>query len=358
MRLLPFHNPSSHQPAASPLLLILVTAIAYGVTGRLGLLLAIPPGYATAIWPPSGIALAALLVGGVRVWPGVVLGSVLVNIWTAFDTSSAGAMLLSVARALGIGGGAAVQAVVGALLVQRYVGFPHPLDREKAVGLFLLLGGPVSCLISATIGITTLFLSDMIPWAMVFVSWWTWWVGDTIGVLIVTPLVCIWTAEPRRVWRQRRLSMAVPLGVVFGLAVVFFVYASARERYRIQFAFERQASTLAQGFRDSLDNYLDVLHAVERLYASAPEVSRQQFRTFVQWAFARHPGLQALSWDVRVPDADRAAYEEAARREGYGGFQITDPEPRQQQHKVPRRAAASHPHQRQTPGRGVGVCGA
>ena len=64
------------------LLAVFMLAVAYGVTGKLGLLLATPPGYATAIWPPSGLALAALLVWGYRVWPGIALGSFLINLWT------------------------------------------------------------------------------------------------------------------------------------------------------------------------------------------------------------------------------------------------------------------------------------
>src|SRR5439155_14079349 len=127
-------------------LLVLVIAVAYGVTGKLGLLLAIPPGYATAIWPPSGIALAATLMYGSRVWPGIVLGSVLVNIATALETTSVAALLTSVALATSIGMGAALQAVVGAYLVRRSVGFSSALTREREIGAFLVLGGPVSCL--------------------------------------------------------------------------------------------------------------------------------------------------------------------------------------------------------------------
>jgi integral membrane sensor domain MASE1 len=181
----------------STIVLVVVVAAAYAVTGKLGLLLAIPPGYATPIWPPAGIALAAVLMCGYRVWPGVVLGSVLVNIGTSFDTTSVVALLTSVALPTSIGVGAALQAVVGAYLVRRFVGFPSALNREREIGTFLVLGGPISCLVNATIGGATLSVGGKIPWAMSDISWWTWWVGDTIGVLIVTPLVLSWFAEPR-----------------------------------------------------------------------------------------------------------------------------------------------------------------
>jgi integral membrane sensor domain MASE1 len=179
------------------IIMVVIVAAAYYVTGELGLLLAIPPGYATAIWPPSGIALAAVLICGSWVWPGVVLGSVLVNIGTSFDTTSILALLTSVALPTSIGVGAALQAVVGACLVRRFVGFPGALNRERHIITFLILGGPLSCLVNATIGVTTLSIGGKIPRAMSDISWWTWWVGDTIGVLIVTPLVLSWFAEPR-----------------------------------------------------------------------------------------------------------------------------------------------------------------
>ena len=301
-----------------------VTAAAYWGTGKLGLLLAIPPGYATAVWPPSGLALAAVLVCGTRVWPGIVLGSVLVNLPTSFDASTVGALCLSLGRAVSIGGGAALQAVVGAVLIRRVVGFPHPLDREKDVGRFLLLGGPLSCLLNATLGVTALAVSGLIPWTMAFLSWWTWWVGDTIGVLIVTPLVLSWTAEPRQVWRLRRRGMALPLALVFGLAVAFFVYASARERSRLQSALERHASPLAQALQHRLHTSLNLLYALESLYATTPEVTRREFGTFVHRVFTRYPGLQALSWDRRVTDAERPAYEAQVRQEGDADFHITE----------------------------------
>src|SRR5207245_6994480 len=84
---------SSPKRAYSRIVLVLVIATAYWVTGRLSLLLAIPPGYATAIWPASGIALAGVLLCGYGVWPGIVLGSFLVNIWSCLDAANGLTML-------------------------------------------------------------------------------------------------------------------------------------------------------------------------------------------------------------------------------------------------------------------------
>lgn len=315
----------THRPGHfHTLMMVLGIAAAYYVTGRLGLLLAIPPGYATPVWPPSGIALGAILIGGYQGWPGVLLGSWLLNMAPSFEATNGMALLKGVALPTSIGLGAAVQAVVGAYLVRRVVGFPNPLSRERDIGAFLGLGGPVSCLTNATVGVTSLLIAGKIPWAASFHNWWTWWIGDTIGVLIVTPLLLSWLAEPRDIWRRRRLSVAVPLVSALMLAVVVFVHTSGQERERQQLTFEHQAENLAHTIEGHFDRYLEMLRSIARFYASSQEVKRNEFRTFVHGALAHHPGIQALSWDRHLPDGLREAYEEAVRREGYADFQITE----------------------------------
>ena len=103
--------------------------------------------------------------------------------------------------------------------------------------------------------------------------WWTWWVGDTLGVLIVTPLVLSWLAEPRAIWHRRRLSVGLPLVVALALSFVVFGYGRAHERERLRLLFERQTESLVHAIRTRLDDYVDELHALERFYASVPEMS-------------------------------------------------------------------------------------
>ena len=302
---------------------VLTLAAAYAVAARLGLWFAIPPGYATAIWPASGLALAGVLMGGAWVWLGIWLGSFVVNLWTAWDTSHAAALLTSVAIPTSIGVGATAQALVGAALVRRWVGFPSPLTRARDICTFLLLGGPLSCLVSATVGVTTLAVSGQIPWSLFVMTWWTWWVGDTLGVLIATPLVLSWLAEPRASWRRRRLSVVLPLVVALAFGFVILEYTRVRGWQRLHL-FEQQAESLAHAIQTRLDDHVAVLHAFESFYAGAPEVSRQAFHTFVQRSFARYPGLQALSLELRVPDARREAHKQTVRGEGFVDFQIME----------------------------------
>src|SRR5262249_11097375 len=148
-----------------------------------------------------------------------------------------------------------VQALIGASLVRRWVGFPSPLTDARDIGTFLLLGGPLSCLVSATVGVTTLIVSGQIPWPLFVLTWWTWWVGDTLGVFIATPLVLSWLAEPRAIWRRRRLSVALPLVGTLVLCFVVFGYTCAQEWARLRLLFEWQAESLARTIRTNLDDY-------------------------------------------------------------------------------------------------------
>src|SRR5207248_817183 len=115
------------------------------------------------------------------------------------------------------------------------------LTSARDISIFLLLGGPLSCLMSATVGVTTLAVSGQIPWPLFGMTWWTWWVGDTLGVLIATPLALSWLAEPRVIWRRRRLSVGLPIMGALALGFVVFEYAHAQERERLRLLFERQA---------------------------------------------------------------------------------------------------------------------
>jgi integral membrane sensor domain MASE1 len=283
---------------------LLVMAASYYLAGRLGLMLAIPPGYATAVWPASGVALAGTLQFGYRVWPGTVLGSFLINVWTSFDTTSVASIATSILLATSIGIGASLQAVAGAFLVRRFVGYQTPLVAGLDVIKFLVLGGPVSCLVSCTIGVTSLVVAGLVEWGDYPFHWWTWWMGDTIGAITFAPLILIWMARSARVSLRRQISVSVPLFLAFALVVAFFVLTSGWEQGRINAEFERRMDNLSQALRKEFDGSIEVLHSIESFYASSVEVDRQEFREFVSRLLSRHPGIQALSWSPRVPDGN------------------------------------------------------
>jgi len=299
-------------------------AVAYYIVGRLALFLAIPPGYATAVWPAAGVGLVAILVLGYRVWPGIVIAHFFVNVFTAYDASSPDAVLKSLTLPLIIAGGGALQAVYGAALIRRYVGSMIVLQDEKEIAKFLALGGPVSCLISATIGQAALLAWGLISPSDMPFSWFTWWVGDTIGVLVVAPLLLAWLAPPRDRWRTRRAALTWPTAVALSLAVALYVHISGREQQRIRAEFEGVADALGRSFTSSVGRHLDAVTTLQDLFAGVEPMDRAAFAAFASPLQRRHPGVQALEWAPVVPLSQRAGLEAAVRREGYPAFAITD----------------------------------
>ncbi|MBI2114471.1 MAG: MASE1 domain-containing protein, partial [candidate division NC10 bacterium] len=190
-------------------------AALYVATGKIGFLLAIPPGNVTIVWPPSGLALAAVLLLGTRAWAGIWVGSFLVNTWFfAGITHPFSVVALAISCSIGVG--STLQALLGAGLIRRLIGSGSPLDRPQDV--FTFAGIELfSCMVAATFGVTSLSLARFASWDAYAYTWWTWWLGDVTGVLIVTPLLLTFRQRPRVRWEPRRLAEA---GLVLGLLVL------------------------------------------------------------------------------------------------------------------------------------------
>src|SRR5712671_6914799 len=145
---------------------VALAALVYLVAAKLSLALAIPPGYATAVWPPSGIALAAgLLVGG-RIWPGIWIGAALANV--AVESSFFSAALIA--------SGNTAEALVGAALIRRHAIDPGRFERGEDVVKFILLCA-LSAGIAASVALAPLAAGRALSWEQVFRNWWTWWQG-------------------------------------------------------------------------------------------------------------------------------------------------------------------------------------
>ena len=310
-------------------------AAAYYVIGRLGLLLAIPPGYATAVWPASGVALAGTLLFGYRVWPGILLGSFLINLRTSLDITSTESILTTTALAASIGMEFATghcrrfpdtplyaipdRVCRGARYHQiSDSGRPGKLPRECHMG----------CDESA---VGRCYPAGRLPVPLV----------DLVGGrcdwshYLYSPDSDLGSQTSRVLTGQTSLPAAVS-GIT--LVVIFFIYTNAWEQDRIRLEFKRRTDHLAQQLEENFDNYIDVLHSVGNLYASSVPINRQQFKTFVSRWFSRHPGIRAVSWSPRILDSERANYEQAAREDGLSNFQITEQSPQGQLVRAARRA--------------------
>ena len=180
--------------AARRLLLYAALPLAYIVTGRLGLLLAAPPGYATAIFLPAGIAVTVTFVAGAAALPGTFLGSFLLNLWIGYLI--AGRLnLTQITAALVIAAGSTTQAAIGGIVLRQTIGYPAPFDKPSDIPVFLLLA-PIFCLTSATISLGGLWTLGAVELHELPMNWATWWLGDTLGVLAALPLMLIVGGKP------------------------------------------------------------------------------------------------------------------------------------------------------------------
>jgi len=297
---------------------VLLLMAAYTAVGRLSLLLAVPAEILGTIWPPSGIALAALLLGGRRLWPGVWLGSVAVVLSNAVRESGPGSFLPGAFIVALLGAGASLQAVVGASLVRRFTHGRNPLDRQRDVLALLFWGGFVGCSVGSTLGSLVLSLSQRLDLGSSLFAWGTWWAGDTIGTLIVTPVVLLW-AERRPAWLRRRLSVTIPMAATLAIVLLLFLFASRREEEELRAAFVEQAQDFGSVLRSSCEDHLEALHSMTLVLSMLPAISPQDFQAVVAGVLEHRPGIQALSWNPRVDRAGRAAFERSG-----AGLPITE----------------------------------
>src|SRR6267142_511430 len=199
---------SRHYPRLADLGVTLIVAALYFLAAKLGLSVASLNASVSPVWPPTGVAIALGLFLGYRTIPGVLLGALLAN-YLLTD--------VSIATATGISIGNTLEAITAVYLVRRFVGSRNPFQRAVDVLKFVVFAALLSTAVGATIGNVVLCLSGSASWSGFGRLWLTWWAGDGVGALVVTPLILSWVEKPFESWRGWRLAEAVSLFVLMAL---------------------------------------------------------------------------------------------------------------------------------------------
>jgi integral membrane sensor domain MASE1 len=192
------------------LLRIAALAAVYYGAAKLGLTLAFANRSVTAVWPPAGIALAALLLWGYRYWPGVALGALFANGWTG----------VPIETVLGITVGNTLEALAGTYLLQRVARFRTSLRRVRDVLALVVLGAVVSTLVAATIGVASLRVGDAVSTDALGSTFRVWWLGDMGGDLLVAPFVLLVVGHWREARWDRWLEGLLLLAALAGISAL------------------------------------------------------------------------------------------------------------------------------------------
>ncbi len=296
----------------------LIVVLLYMLAGVAGILLTLSSGYSSPVWPAAGVAVAALLIWGWRCWPGVWLGGLLIDLWFDFSLGGAGLAALT-------SGAATTQALLGAWLARRYLQGSLPFARDWGLGLFLLSAGPLACLLSSSLGTAALFLGGKLGTGELLGEWLRWWSGDTLGVLLFTPLtLLLWPgAHPFRVLAGGNYRFALPLIVTTALLVLGHLGLTQLEELRARSQSHALMAAISDGGTQELAETLLPLEGLAHFFSASAEVSRAEFREYTR-SFLSHPAIHAVDWAPRIEAAQRAAFETQVAAEGFATFRIAE----------------------------------
>lgn len=317
-------GPESKETSALGLLSM---AALYATFGGLGLALAVPPGYASPLFPAAGLALALALQYGTRTLPAVWLGSFLLN--SAVALANGNASWRNLLLAASIGAGAALQAWLGQRLVRwRLAKSWQQLDHEGQLLMFLGLGGTAACVAGATIGVSSLLAAGLAPPSEFGYLWWSWYIGDTLGVFTCAPLFIGFLRRHDGFW-PARLRASAP-AVVGTLVVVgaLFLGAARWEDQDQRATLEEHAKDLAESLEASAIAHRELLASLAHLVEVNPDIQLDQFAHFTRASLSDRGDLSALSFNPYITLQGRAEFERRmARLYPDGADTITERDP-------------------------------
>lgn len=203
------------RPAIVYLAEVIILAVIYHLAARLGLQMAYVQANTSPVWPPTGIGLAALLIFGAMLWPGISLGVLLGSLLTGAPFN----------LALGLAVGNTIEALLAVFILKRVFNLHNELDRIQDV-IALVIVSLFCTTIGASIGSTTLMMLGFSQWQDFWPIWLTWWIGDLLGALVVAPLLLAWIS-PNTIHPQKRIYIEGGILLVLLALITWFVFGSA-----------------------------------------------------------------------------------------------------------------------------------
>lgn len=280
-------------------------------------------GLATPVWPAAGAALAMLFVRGIAYLPGIFVGSLVANLVTLMRGGPLTSREVAIAASIALG--TALGTLVGALIVRRVVG-PRPgLTTARQILVFLTLCGPATGAITASIGTMVLLWYGLASASHAALPWFTWWVGDTIGIVVFAPVTMMLLPEQADVWRARRWMIVVPSICALVVALFTVMQNASLIVNQRNLVLRQEAYEAAESLEREVAAHTELLASLASLRSATPFISQEGFANFTRSFLTRHPALQAVSWNPIVKSGQRAAFEAEQRTQpGLADFRITE----------------------------------
>ncbi|MFT3664729.1 CHASE domain-containing protein [Piscinibacter sp.] len=315
----PAGTPADSNAAPHPAWIVAGMALAYLLVGLPALQFAIPPSYASPLYPPAGIALAAVLVYGRAAILGTALGNFLVNVSLVALRGSVDpvALLVPVATALAAG----LQAGAGAWLVRRHARNPLAISEPRDVAVLFGLGGALACMVAPSIATVVLVAAGIVPLAGAPVTWLTWWAGDTFGAMIATPITLTLIGRPRADWAARRASVGLTLLLTTFVMALGIAQVVRWDEERVRNTFLRDANHAAVVLDARLREPLLALEALRGVFIASEDVDRDEMHR-ASAAWLTDGRLTAIGWYEAMPRAQVPAFEAAVRAEGLPQYRV------------------------------------
>ena len=301
--------------------IVLVAFFSYYLFAKLGLLFAIPPGFASAIWPAAGIGLACYLIFGGWAIVGVFLASLFANYQVAYSAEVPFSYQLLLLPAV-LAFGTSLQLIVTKYLLTRFCHMPIKATSLKSVIQFLAIVGPVSCLVASLINTTAISLANDIDISQTLFIALTWWIGDFLGVIFFTPVMLSVFDNDFYQQKKDRLKIAIPALMLFLL--VSFVFHLSRTNYEDTRHETFVAETIAFSQKVNLieNTITQQLVALKGLFDSSKSVSREEFKDFTDSINNPAIKIRAIAWLPKILDENRDQFQNRISANEFEDFTI------------------------------------
>ena len=306
-------------------IIFIVSALAYYTAGLIGLEFAIPPGFASAVWPASGVALALIiLLSSKYVIVGTFAASFALNLQLVFDVHDSLNWLNTVVP-LFIALGAALQLAAGYVLFRFFLGKKIITDVARNILIFSLVVVPFSCLVSASMGTAALAMNNVISQDAIVFSWFTWWLGDSIGVLLFTPMLIVMFAKKSYFKFSRRLQVVIPTVIIFTCVCVLFFWSVDNSNKNLEREFDIKAKKYTQKIEERLNISSSKVKSYQAFFQGSNYISYKEFETYSKTLLGDQSALHAVGWTEITLDSEREKSVKSLRDQGYEDFDFKAP---------------------------------